>query len=138
MIAKKKNRVRFLLFKSDGGFTLTEVLVSLLLVGIGIFAVMETFNRGFFGLGESENHSLALSLTQRKLEEVSFSSITNTAKAVLVDFPEFQQQVVVVSNDGSAPCGSSDILKRIVVSTYWTTPKGEISVSLSTCLVNQV
>ncbi len=51
------------------GFSILEVLIASLIIGISIFAIMEAFNRGFFAAGEVEDYSIALSLAQEKLEE---------------------------------------------------------------------
>ena len=53
--------------KSCKGFTILEVLVATLLAGVGMFALMEAFNRGYFGIGQVEDYSLALSLSQEKM-----------------------------------------------------------------------
>lgn len=117
------------------GFTILEVLITTLLVGVSIFALMETFNRGVFGFGDVENYSLALSLTQRKLEQIKGSSFANVsiinfpaAKTQVSDFTKFDQQVTITSAHAD--------LKQIDVVTYWTVPNGETSVSLSTYVVN--
>ena len=117
----------------QSGFTILEVLIASLLVGVGIFSMMETFNRGYFGLGEVERYSLALSLTQEKMEELkdtSFGSITNVSKAAL-DSPynTFSQEVQV---DNPA----ATTIKTITVITYWTVPNGETNISLATKIAN--
>jgi prepilin-type N-terminal cleavage/methylation domain-containing protein len=117
--------------KNARGFTLLEVLIATLLVGVGIFAIMEAFNRGLAGVGEVEDYSLAVSLTQRRLEtlkDTSFDSIGSVAKSSLSDFTDFEQQVDVTV----AACN----LKQITVTTYWDVPNGETNTSLSTYIVN--
>lgn len=123
--------------KLKRGFTILEVLITTLIVGISIFALMEAMNRGIFSSGDVENYSLALSLTQRKLEEIkgtSFGSVASSARATIVDIAgtnssvTFDQQVVVTS--------VHTYLKQVDVTTYWTVPNGETSISLSTYVVN--
>lgn len=102
-----------------------------LLVGIGMFALMEAFGRGIFGVGEVEDYTLALSLTQEKMEEIrdtAFSSVASSPKAAVSGFSDFKQEVIVTSPQTT--------LKQVVVLTYWDVPKGEKSVSLTTYVVN--
>ncbi len=118
------------------GFTILEVLTATLLVGFGIFAIMEAFNRGMFGSGDVEKHTLALSLTQEKMEEIkdlAFASVAGSARAALAGYTTFDQQVVVATPAGSP--ASAD-LKQITVTTFWQVPGGENQVSLTTYAVN--
>ncbi len=118
--------------KFQSGFTILEVLIASVLVGVGIFALMEAFNRGFSGAAETENYSLALSLTQEKLEELkdsTFASLASSAKAALASpYNKFQQQATVTSVHAD--------LKQVVVTTYWNVPGSETSVNLTTHMVN--
>lgn len=114
-----------------GGFTILEVLIAALLVSIGMIALMEAMNRGVFGIGEVENYTLALSLTQEKMEQIqdtAYGSIGSSAKADVNGYSEFEQAVTVTTPETD--------LKQIVVTTYWDTPSGENSVTLTTYLVN--
>ena len=114
------------------GFTILEVLTATLLAGVGIFALMEAFNRGYFGVGQVEDYSLALSLSQEKMEELkdsSFTNITSASRAAVTGFPDFEQQVTVTN-------ASTTELKQAVVTTYWSVPNGENSVTLTTFFVN--
>ena len=126
---------------SRKGFTILEVLIAFVLVGTAVVAVMETFGRGFSGTGEVENYSLALSLAQERLEEIkntAFASVVSDASPQNVPgySSTFTRQVSVVTNDNSTPCGNSVDLKRVTVMTFWTVPKGQTSVNLTTCIVN--
>ena len=118
------------------GFTILEVLTATLLVGVGIFAIMEAFNRGMFGSGDVEKHTLALALTQEKMEEIkdtSFASVASSARAALSGYTNFDQQVAMVTPAGSP--ASAD-LKQVTVTTFWQVPGGENQVSLVTYVVN--
>ena len=113
------------------GFTILEVLIATVIAGVSIFAIMEAFNRGFFGVGQVEDYSLALSLSQEKMEEIrdmSFSTIGNVVRTTVTGFPDFDQQVdvtTVLTN-----------LKQVIVQTFWQVPKGENNVTLTTYVVN--
>jgi len=92
---------------------------------------MEALNRGIFGLGEVENYSRAVALTQRKMEEVKnkpFTSILSESKAPIPDAAGFQQEVVVASVHAD--------LKQVDVTTFWNVPNGEANSSLITYVVN--
>ncbi len=119
-----------LIFKPRG-FTILEVLIAALLVGVGMFAIMEAFNRGYFGIGTVEDYNLALSLTEERLEQVkdaSFASVSSSARAAVSGFSDFDQQVVVTSPHAD--------LKQVAVTTYWQVPGGEKNTSLTTYVVN--
>src|SRR3989338_6808165 len=106
--------------RAGRGFTILEVLVATVLVGTSIFAIMEAFNRGIFGVGEVEDYSLAISLAQEKMEEIqdtAFASVADEAKAVVSGFSDFQRQVTI-----SIPHAD---LKQVTVTTYWNVPNGE-------------
>ena len=118
--------------KGKRGFTILEVLIATLIVGVGMFALMEAFNRGYFGVGQVEDYSLALSLSQEKMEELkdsSFTNITSALRAAVTGFPGFEQQVTVTN-------ANTTELKQAVVTTYWNVPNGENSVTLTTFFVN--
>jgi len=112
------------------GFTILEVLIASLLVGVGMFSLMEAFNRGVFGVGEIEDYTLALSLTQEKLEEIQYTgySVASETKADVSGFTEFEQEVTVTTPNTN--------LKQVVVTTYWDTADGENSVSATSYVAN--
>ena len=113
------------------GFTILEVLIATLLVGLGMFAIMEAFNRGYLGVGQVEDYSLALSLTQERIEQIrdtAYASVSSAAKAVVSGFPDFQQAVTVTTPKTN--------LKQVVVTTYWNVPNGENNVALTSYAVN--
>ncbi|OGX04621.1 MAG: hypothetical protein A3G87_08260 [Omnitrophica bacterium RIFCSPLOWO2_12_FULL_50_11] len=113
------------------GFTILEVLIAAFLVSIGMFALVEAMNRGIFGVGEVEDYTLALALAQAKMEEIkdtAYSSVSGSARADINGYPEFEQAVTVTTPQTD--------LKQIVVTSYWDTPSGEMSVSLTTYVVN--
>lgn len=113
------------------GFTLLEVLIATLLVGISLFSIMELFNRGIFATGDARDYLLATSLTQEKLEELtntSFSNVQSLDKNPVDGFARFERQVDVASVDAN--------LKRVTVTSFWNVPNGEANVSLVTYKAN--
>ncbi len=121
--------------KKKSGFTILEVLITSVIVGISMFAIMEAFNRGYLGIGEAGDYAAALSLAQEKMEmiqDASFASVANEAKAVVSGFSDFQRKVDVDPN-GSPHAD----LKDILVTTYWSVLAYENSITLRTYIVNQ-
>jgi len=117
--------------KKSGGFTVLEVLIATVIAGVSIFAIMEAFNRGFFGVGQVEDYSLALSLSQEKMEEIrglSFNAVSSLARAQVSGFSNFEQEMIATSVHAD--------LKEVVVRTFWSVPNGENNVSLTTYIVN--
>lgn len=118
-------------YDKRSGFTILEVLIASLIVGLSIFAIMEAFNRGYFGVGEVDDYSLALSLTQERLEELqdsSFASITSSPRSPVPDFTSFEREVAVTSVHAD--------LKQVDATTYWQVPNGENSVHLTSYIAN--
>ena len=116
---------------NKAGFTILEVLIATLIVGVGISALMEALNRGYFGVGQVEDYTLALSLSQEKMEEIrdiSFNTVGNVARTAVTGFPDFDQQVNVTTVQTD--------LKQVIVQTFWQVPKGENNVTLTTYVVN--
>ena len=116
---------------NNKGFSLLEVLVATLLVGIGMFSIMEALNRGYLGAGQAEDYSVALSLTQEKLEELRdlpYASVVSSPKAGVSGFSSFEREVTI-----STPLSN---LKLIVVKTFWKVPNGEDQISLTTYRLN--
>ncbi len=134
MLISARKQISISSNSSKSGFTILEVLIALLLVGVGVFAIMETFNRGVFGFGEVDNnYSLALSLSQEKLEEIkdsAFSAVASQSRIAVSGYTSFDQQVAVTSPHAD--------LKQVAVTTYWQVPGGENNISLTTYVVNNL
>ena len=109
------------------GFTLIEILISMLLFTGGVVLTLTLFASALVSSVDAENTTIAMNLAQRKMEEIrnlSFLGIVNEAKAAVAGFTGFQREVVVTTPETD--------LKEITVKTYWTYKGGEIEVPLVT------
>jgi type II secretion system protein I len=109
------------------GFTLLEILITLMLFSVGVIAVIGLFSNAMSAGSDAENTAMAMNLVQERLEEYrnkDYLSVVNEAKAAVSAYPLFQRQVTVTE--------SPTDLKRIRVDVYWTVPGGETSVFAET------
>ncbi len=108
-----------------------EVILATAIAGIAIFALMEAFNRSYFGAGQVEDYTLALSLSQERMEQIRdtpYASVTSSARSPVTGFSEFERQVIVTTPQTD--------LKQVEVRTYWNVRNGENNVSLTTYAAN--
>ena len=110
------------------GFTLLEVLLTIILIVSGFVLLLQALATGLFAGGENETELVAVNLAQEKTEELrnkSYPNIVNETKAVVSDeFPAFQREVVTTI----VQLG----LKQVNVNMYWFTKTDELNVSLVT------
>ncbi len=116
------------MISSNKAFSLLEILVAIIIFTAGIIPMMGLFNMGLFGDLDAENTSMALALTQRRLEEMrnlNFDTgIVNESKAAVTGFSGFQREVIVTEPQTD--------LKQVTATTYWTAKANEVGVSLVT------
>jgi len=115
-------------FSQAGGFTLVEILITFVVVAIGISALLPMFSIGMFADAYVEDLTIALNLSQEKMEEIrdasSYASIDSFASArtnVSGDFAGFERAVTVSSDP-----------KEVNVTVYWAVKGDEQSISLAT------
>lgn len=126
------NKAGSFFLSKNRGFTILEVLVASALTVVCVFAVMEAFNRGLFGMSDVEHYALALSLGQEKMEELkdcAFNAVVSEAKDLVSGFDRMSREVDVLSVHVD--------LKQIRVTTYWDAPSGESSLHLVTYVANK-
>ena len=114
-------------YKLKDGFTLLEILITIVLLTVGVVALVQMFNMGMFASADTENTLVATNLAQEKMEEIrnkAYLDINDEEKAEVPDFTFFQREVVV-----SVPQAG---LKLVTVSVYWTVRGQEQTVSLVT------
>lgn len=112
---------------SKRGFTLLEVLVTIVLLSAGAVFLLEAFAIGTFAGGDNENTLIAANLAQEKIEQfrnVSYGSVVAEAKAAVTSFTFFEREVTV-----STPQTG---LKLVTVKVYWTPKGGEQNITLVT------
>ncbi len=109
------------------GFTLLEVLLTIILMVIGSVLLLQALATGIFVGGENETELVATNLAQEKTEELrnkSYPNITNETKDVVSGYPAFQREVVMTIVQSG--------LKQVNVNMYWFTKADELNVSLVT------
>ncbi len=110
------------------GFSLLEILIALIIFTTGVIAVLGLFSQGFVSSVDEENTGIAVTLAQRRLEEMRNldfdTGVVSEAKAAVSGFPGFQREVIMTEPQTD--------LKQLVVNTYWTDKSGEVSTSLTT------
>ena len=108
------------------GFTLLEILISLVIVTVSIVFISGAFSSSMVGSVDAEKTTVAMNLAQRRMEEMRNldfdTGIIAEAKADVSGFSGFQREVSV-----SEP--QTD-LKQVTVTVYWTYKGDEISVPL--------
>ena len=118
------------------GFSLLEVLISMLLLVSGVVAVVKVMADGTTVDQNVENRAVATQLAQEQMEWVkssSFPGIPDRAKTKgavdLADpnsFPEYQSEVLISGTDP----------KQVMVNVYWMTKGIEEKVTLQTLITN--
>lgn len=109
------------------GFTLLEMLITIVLLVTGVVILLQVMSIGMFSDVNTENSLIALRLAQEKIEEVkdatSYAQIDTFAvsRANLGgDFSDFDRQVTVTSDP-----------KEVNVSVFWDIRGQEQSVLLT-------
>jgi len=136
LTSQEKNKApeKFLILKdrSHQGFSLLEVLLTVVLLTVGSIALMRALSLGVFADTLIENNVIALNLAREKMEEIQnesvFSSIVdenrNSNEAGLGTFSQGYDREVNVTDIASD-------LKQIEVSVFWTVKGQEISLDLA-------
>lgn len=114
------------------GFTLLEMLVTMVLLTAGITSILQITSMAMFADTNLEHKTVARYLAQETMEEIkgasSYSDIDSFASprsALSGDFAAFDR-LVTVSGDP----------KQVDVTVYWTEKDQEQSVSLVTLFTN--
>lgn len=117
--------------RSLTGFTLLEILLTIILMVVGFSFLSQAASQGFFVGTENENVFVASRLAQEKLEmlrNTSYAGVANETKAAVSGFSAFQREVVVTTPQTN--------LKQVTVSVYWYSKANELNVSLVTYVSN--
>ncbi len=111
----------------ENGFTLLEILLTLLLLGVGMVSLVSAITLILTSGGINESELIATNLAQEKIETLkntSYSGIANEAKAAVSGFSSFEREVAVTT-----PVTS---LQQITVTVYWNHKTTELSKNLVT------
>ena len=111
----------------DRGFTLLEILITVLLFTIGFIAVISIFSAAIIGNVDAENTSIAINLAQRRMEDIrnlSYASIVNESRAAVSGFPGFEREVGVTEPETD--------LKLVVINVYWVYKGDDVTIPLRT------
>ena len=98
------------------GFTLLEVMLTIILVVVGFVSLMQAFSIGL-SAGEEEAEFTALHLAQEKMEDLrntSYASIVNGTENPVLGFSGFSR-TVAVSTAPPLPAG----LKEVTTTVSW-------------------
>ena len=110
------------------GFTLLEMLITIVLLTAGIVPILRMLSMGMFADVNAENATIARYLAQEEMEEIkdsaSYSGIDSfaSARATLTgDFSDFDREVTVSGDP-----------KQVNVIVYWTVKGQDQSIDLVT------
>jgi len=132
------------------GFGLIEATISIALLTIGLFSIIQFFPFSLKIVGDSQNLTTASAIALSKTEEIiSFAYDNVTAgtyevkQAVSTDpnsyLSHYQRQVIVETVDGDLNTSSTDLgLKKVTVTVYWLSSIGttERSTQIQSLIAN--
>ncbi len=110
------------------GFTLFEVLTTIIIFVVVIIALIEVFNVGIFGSGDVENMRIASGIAQARMEALrsaSFASVVGSSAAPDANFPNFSVEVTVAPSPTADP-------KTVTVKVTWTYRGSDVDITLTT------
>ncbi len=116
--------------RGKSGFTLIEVMVSAVLLGIGITAALGALRHSVLATRRAEEYSLAAILAQSKLEEAKLlasQGLTNDRGDFSPDYPDIQWEQEVIE-------GPESNLDQVTIRIIWTSSGQEQTYELTTYL----
>lgn len=116
------------------GFTLLEVLISLIILVVGVIAIIWAFSSGIFASTDVENVDLALNIAQANMETIkdkAFADIdTDIEISSLVSNQGFSDFTVT----GDVAEGNNPM--QVDVTVAWNVKGGQTNVTLTTLVVD--
>ncbi len=112
------------------GFTLLEILITIIILTVGVIALVSAFSSGIFAFTDVENVDLALNIAQAKMEEIKdtdFASLTDSGPAADADFSNFNTTVDIAEGDNPM---------QVDVTVSWNAKGRQPSVTLTTLVAN--
>jgi prepilin-type N-terminal cleavage/methylation domain-containing protein len=114
----------------NNGFTLIEILISLVLLTVGIISITSAFSTGISASGDSQNVATALNIAQKKMEAIkntAFANISSSGPSADPVFSDFNSAV-------SAAIGQNPM--RVDITVSWRAKAGDTSITLTTLVAN--
>lgn len=111
------------------GFTLLEILITIVILTTGVIALSQAFSTGMLASTDVENVDSALNIAQATMEglrNTSFAGLAGSGPTADANFPNFN---VTVSLSGTDP-------KQIDVTVAWNAKGGGTNVHLTTLRAN--
>ncbi len=112
------------------GFTLLEVIITIIILTIGVIAIISAFNSGIFASSDVENVDLALNIAQGKMEELrtqAFASLADSGPTADPNFQNFNVSVNVA--EGQNPM-------QVDVAVNWNVKGGQTGITLTTLVAD--
>ena len=111
------------------GFTLLEVLATIVFFTLGFVALIQAFSTGMRAATDVENEDLALNIAQAKMEELKNTTFAGLASSGPTADANFSNYNVTVSVTGTDP-------KQIDVTVDWNVQGSSTNVVLTTLRAN--
>src|SRR4029077_4141752 len=139
--------------KSQTGFTLIDVLITIVFVSIGIVAVLSSLSIGVSGVDRGRRTTTALFLSEQRMEEIKAFSLSNNplqgwinlvpasfpaeAYGTIAGYPDYRRTVTITNDPGGAA-----LTKQVEVWVFYrpispTVDGGENSITTATLLVSR-
>ncbi len=121
---------------ANRGFTLLEILITLLLLVVGVVAVSRAFSRGMLVSAGSRNMELALNIARAQMEEIenmdydNISSVGSTPAGAQHPLDNFDVTVTVTQKAPS--------IKQVDVNVSWLVKGGIMNVPLTTVVADNI
>lgn len=128
--------------QSSKGFSLSEAIVAMAVLLIGVLAVLQLFPAGVkLGAG-SRYKTIATNLAQAKMEEIyskPYVDVAGEAKDYITTDQNdpnhiYQREVVVTTVNGTLTPGPENDLKQIIVRVFWNENQQEQKVELASLI----
>ena len=123
------------------GFTLVEVMISVLILGIGLTAVANSYILALRGANTVQNNVAALILAKEKFENLEFASLkgatSSSSPAEIIKSPNKEYSYEQEINPASGPGDLTKYLVSACLTMSWPEKNSLKNVTLATYLLKQ-